>query len=106
MGRARALRMTTRSELVSAQTALSWGLADEVHSEEALEAGVQAFLAPIVRQAPVVLRACKAQAIAARRGLPFDERREIEAVGLVRTWTDDAHWVAVARILSPKKEQR
>ncbi|MFO1196045.1 MAG: enoyl-CoA hydratase/isomerase family protein [Burkholderiaceae bacterium] len=106
VGRARALRMATSAELVPARTALDWGLADAVFTEDELDAGVQAFLAPMLARTPRVLRACKANAIAARRGLPYDERRGIEADGLVRTWTHDDHWAAVDRVLAPKKEKR
>jgi hypothetical protein len=79
---------------------------DAVFAEDELDAGVQAFLAPMLARTPRVLRACKANAIAARRGLPYDERRGIEADGLVRTWTHDDHWAAVDRVLAPKKEKR
>jgi enoyl-CoA hydratase/carnithine racemase len=106
VGRARALRMTTRAELVPAGRALEWGLADAVAAEADLERTLQEFVAPILKQAPAVLRANKAQAIAARRHLSYDERRAIELDGLVETWVHPDHWAAVDRVLSPDKEKR
>jgi len=49
-----------------------------------------------------VLRGFKAQALAARRGLPFEERRAIEQREFVRTWMHADHWSAVDRFLSSK----
>jgi len=106
VGRARALRMTTRAELVPAALALDWGLADVVAAESDLEGALGEFVAPILKQSPTVLRACKAQAIAARQGLGWTERREIEQAGLVRSWVHPDHWAAVDRVLSPVKEKR
>lgn len=103
IGRARALRMTTRAEAVPARLALQWGLADAVYPQAELESGLAEFVAPILACSPEVLRACKAQAIAARRGLAWDERRAIEQAGLVATWVHPDHWAAVDRILSPRE---
>jgi enoyl-CoA hydratase/carnithine racemase len=106
VGRARALRMTTRAEAVPAELALQWGLADAVFAEAELESALAEFIAPILARTPEVLRACKAQAIAMRRGLGWDERRSIELDGLVKTWVHQDHWAAVDRILSPDKAKR
>jgi enoyl-CoA hydratase len=105
VGRARALRMTTRSELVPAALALEWGLADVVSDEAGLEAALERFVSPILRQSPTVLRACKRQAIAAREGLPYAQRRDIEQAGLVQTWVHPDHWTAVDRVMSPAREK-
>jgi enoyl-CoA hydratase/carnithine racemase len=94
--------MTARGETVPATTALAWGLADEVAPADGLDAAVQAFLAPILKQTANVLRGFKAQALAARRGLPFDERRAIEQREFVKTWMHGDHWSAVDRFLSSK----
>jgi enoyl-CoA hydratase/carnithine racemase len=102
IGPARALRMTARCETVSATTALEWGLADAVAPAGKLDAAVQDFIAPILRQSGNVLRGFKAQALAARRGLPFDECRAIEQREFVRTWMHEDHWSAVERFLSSK----
>jgi enoyl-CoA hydratase/carnithine racemase len=100
IGPTRALRMTARCETVSAATALAWGLADAVAPADALDAAVQDFLAPILRQTGNVLRGFKAQALAARHGLAFEERRAIEQREFVKTWMHEDHWSAVDRFLS------
>lgn len=100
IGPVRALRMTARCESVSASTALAWGLADAVAPAAALDAAVRDFLAPILRQTGNVLRGFKAQALAARRGLPFEERRATEQREFVKTWMHEDHWSAVDRFLS------
>lgn len=100
VGPARALRMTARGELVSAVTAYAWGLADAVVPADGGEAALQDFLAPMLKQAGATLRGCKAQALAAKRGLPFDERRAIETEAFVTTWMRPDHWAAVDRLLA------
>jgi len=102
IGPARALRMTARCETVSATTALAWGLADAVAPADGLDAAVQDFLAPILKQTGNVLRGFKAQALAARRGLPFEDRRAIEQHEFVKTWMHEDHWSAVERFLSSR----
>jgi enoyl-CoA hydratase len=106
VGPSRALRMTARAELIDAPTALSWGLADHVVPDDALDASLRAFVEPMLRQTPAVLRAWKAQARAARRGESYERRREVERAALLETWLHDDHWTAVATILSPAKEKR
>jgi enoyl-CoA hydratase len=100
IGATRALRMTARCETVSAAAALACGLADVVAPADALDAAVQDFLAPILKQTGNVLRGFKAQALAAKRGLPFEERRAIEQREFVKTWMHEDHWSAVDRFLS------
>ena len=106
VGRARALRMTTRAEPIPAALALDWGLADVVRPEAELDSALDEFIAPMLRQSAAVLHAFKHQAIAARRGLSYDERRAEEQAQLVATWTHDDHWAAVDKILSPRKETK
>lgn len=100
IGPARALRMTARCETVPAATALAWGLVDAVAPADAFDAAVRDFLEPILKQTGNVLRGFKAQALAARRGLPFDERRAIEQREFVKAWIHEDHWSAVDRFLS------
>jgi len=104
VGRARALRMATRAELVDADTALDWGLVDEVCPDDALDTAFDAFVAPILKQTPLVLRAWKQQAQAARGLLPYADCRAIERDMIVKTWTHDDHWSAVERVLPPSQE--
>ncbi len=103
VGPARALRMTTRCELVPAATALEWGLADAVASGDALEGALREFLAPMLEQSRTALAACKAQARGARAGRSFEERRALELDAFVATWTHADHWAAVNRILDRGK---
>lgn len=104
VGRSRALRMAARAELVDATTAQMWGLVDEVCPDDALEASFDAFVAPILKQTPLVLRAWKLQAQAARGLLPYADCRAIERDMIVKTWTHDDHWRAVERVLTSSKE--
>lgn len=100
VGASRALRMMARSELVPAATALAWGLADEVadgSDEAALAAAVDAFIAPMLRQRPQVIRAATAQARARRNGEPVTARRELELQHIVATWSHADHLAAVDR---------
>ena len=101
IGRARALRMLARAEMVTALEALAWGLADAVAAPgEDLDAFVAGFVEPIRHQSPRLMRACKAQALARRRGLDRDTRRAAEMRDFVESWVHDEHWAAVERILS------
>jgi enoyl-CoA hydratase/carnithine racemase len=100
VGPARALRMTSRCEPVPAATALAWGLADAVAPPEAMEAALQEFIAPILKQTRTALRGFKAQALAARRGESYEARRADEHDYFVATWTSAEHWEAAERMLS------
>jgi enoyl-CoA hydratase/carnithine racemase len=102
VGPARALRMTARCETVPATTALEWGLADAVAPADGLDAAVEDFIAPLLKQTGSVLRGFKAQALAARRGLPFDDCRAMEQRVFEQTWLHEDHWSAVERFLSSK----
>lgn len=99
VGPARATRMMARAEMIDAQTALEWGVA------EAIVSGVDgedfaSFMKPLLSMSPIVLRGIKAQAIACRRGADWAESREIERMHLVTTWLHDDHWAAAEKILS------
>lgn len=104
IGPARALRMTARCEMVPAATALAWGLAEVCAADEAaLDAAVQDFIAPLLRQSRHALHACTLQSRAMRRGLAQAERREIEQRHFVEAWVHADHWAAVARFLQRKE---
>ncbi|HSN19038.1 MAG TPA: enoyl-CoA hydratase/isomerase family protein [Usitatibacter sp.] len=105
VGPARALRMTARCELVPAATALEWGLADAVASADKLDAALDEFIAPMLRQTRTALRGCKAQARSARSGRSHEERRALELDAFVATWAHDDHWTAVERILGRGKPE-
>jgi len=101
VGPARALRMMSRCELVEADTALEWGLADVVAPGESLTDALREFIAPMLKQSTVALRGCKSQVIAARSGAR-DTARAVEQDYFVSTWMHDDHWAAVERILLRK----
>ncbi|HEX6633923.1 MAG TPA: enoyl-CoA hydratase/isomerase family protein [Usitatibacter sp.] len=105
VGPARALRMTSRCELVPATTALQWGLADVVDGAERLDAALEELIAPMLKQSRAALRACKAQARSVRAGRCLEERRALELDAFVATWIHEDHWAAVDRILGRGKPE-
>lgn len=100
VGPSRALRMMSRCELVGAEQALAWGLADAVVQDGPTGADVAAFLKPLLSCAPQVLRGIKAQAIEARMGPAWQAHRRIEQQHLVQTWLHEDHWAASEKLLS------
>jgi enoyl-CoA hydratase/carnithine racemase len=100
IGPAHAMRMMSRCELVGAEQALAWGLADAVVRDGVEGQDVAAFLKPLDACAPQVLRGIKAQAIAARQGAGWKAHRAVEQQHLVRTWLHDDHWAASEKLLS------
>lgn len=103
VGAARGLSLLARSTVLGAAEAASIGLADAVAPEGRPFPGfVDEFVAPMRRQAPLVLRAFKAQAMAARFGLGRAEARRAERESFADAWVRDDHWAAAARALAPK----
>jgi enoyl-CoA hydratase len=100
VGPARATRMMARCELVDAETALAWGLADAVITDGPGGDDMAAFLKPLLACPPQVLRGIKAQAIASRQGVGWKAHRAIERQHLVTTWLHDDHWSASEKLLS------
>ena len=100
VGAARAMRMMGRCEMVNADLALAWGLADLAVREGPESAEVTDFLAPLLERSPLVLRGIKAQTSAWRNGLSGSSRRDVERRSLVATWTSAEHWAAVDRFLA------
>jgi enoyl-CoA hydratase/carnithine racemase len=101
VGPSRALRMMARGEMIGAEQALAWGLADAViHGQK----DVDAFLGPLLERPPHVLRGVKAHARAWRRGEAYDERRALEQQHFTATWLHDDHWQAADKILSKEKQ--
>lgn len=99
VGPARALRMMARAELVDAAQAVAWGLADASYADGPDGATVAGFLRPLDTCVPHVLRAFKAQAIAARGGASWAEQRAVERTHLQHAWLHEAHWAAAGKIL-------
>jgi enoyl-CoA hydratase len=104
VGPAKALRLLAASERVDAVAARELGLVDAAGAPgESLQAVIDRFIAPFREQAPHVLRAFKALAIAFRKGQPAAPVREIETRHLVETWVHPDHWEAADRILNAKR---
>lgn len=104
VGGARAMRMMARSELVDAQQALAWGLADAVIADGPDGADIQAFLRPMLACPPQVLRGIKAQVRAWRQGAAYEAARATEQQHLLSTWLHGDHWRASEQILSKGKQ--
>jgi enoyl-CoA hydratase len=101
LGPARALGVLGRGEVLGAAQAHALGVIDAVAAaDESFEQFVARFLAPLARQAPQVMRAFKAQALAERLGRPRAEREEIETRLFSLTWAHDDHWAAADRLLA------
>lgn len=98
-----ALLHMLRAETLNAEEAHSLGLIDEVaRPNEDLGECVERFIAPIRMHPVQVVRALKAQALAARSGVAAEERERLEREGFARTWSHPDHWAAHDRVLSRK----
>ncbi|MDP6691338.1 MAG: enoyl-CoA hydratase/isomerase family protein [Alphaproteobacteria bacterium] len=101
VGPARALRMLSRTELLTAGDAMAIGLADAVGDED-LDGALSAFLKPMLKQSPHVMRAFKALNLAQRNGASRQELLDLETSNFAAAWVHDDHWDAAEGIL--KKE--
>lgn len=100
VGAGAALRILCRSELFAPDEALALGLIDaSAEPGQALDERVGGFLAPVLRQAPQVLRAFKGLAHGVRSGLSRKDLEALETRLFARTWVHDDHWAAADRIL-------
>lgn len=100
VGGARAMRMMARCEMVEAERALEWGLADAVISDGAGGKDMESFLAPMLACPQQVLRGIKAQTTAWRTGQSHEQRRQVERQQVLATWLHDDHWRASDRFLA------
>jgi enoyl-CoA hydratase len=106
LGHTRALRHALTADTLSATQASALGLVDEIAREdETLEHCTERFLAPFLRQTPLVIRAYKSMAIAQRFGVAESERRAAEREWFCRTWTHEDHWSAVDKLLQKSRER-
>jgi enoyl-CoA hydratase len=103
IGGARAMRMMSRCELVDAQQALDWGLADTVIADGPEGGDLQAFLEPMLACPPQVLRGIKAQTRAWRQAESYESSRKVEQQQVLNTWLHDDHWRASEKLLSKGK---
>lgn len=71
IGQGRAMRLILTGEAVDAETALSWGLVDQVFPDHDLEAATLELAASIARNSPVAVRLAKS-AVRMSARLPLD----------------------------------
>ena len=101
VGPARALELLSHGRMVGGAQALSLGLFNAVAGEgQSLDEAVDGFLAPILEQAPQVMRAFKALSLAVRRGLPRHELEALETRMFTDAWVHDDHWAAAEKLMS------
>jgi enoyl-CoA hydratase len=106
VGVGRAVALLGSARVVDAQEALAIGLVEAVAPEGTpFEAALARFIEPFLRQRPQVMRAFKAQAIAARFGAARGEADAADRRHFALTWCHDDHWRAVERLLSPEQGQ-
>ncbi|HYD66310.1 enoyl-CoA hydratase/isomerase family protein [Azospirillum sp.] len=103
VGPTTALRLMSRSDILDMAAARDVRLVDVVAGDDGLDAAVDGFVAPILNQAPQVVRAFKALTNAHRAGAPRAELYALETERFARTWVHDDHWEAAARALPGKK---
>jgi len=103
VGPAMGLRLLAASEMMDAASAVTLGLADAAAADgQPVDDAVEAFIAPFLKQAPQVMRAFKAVALAHRLGLPRAEKETIETEYFARAWVHDDHWAAAEKVLGGK----
>lgn len=100
VGPAVGLRLLAGSEMMDAGRVLALGLANAAAEKgQPIDAAVDQFISPFLNQAPQVMRAFKAVALADRLGLSRSEREAIETEHFARTWVHDDHWQAAKQVL-------
>lgn len=104
VGASRALRMMARCEMIAADLALDWGLADAILNDGPDGSDMQKFIQPLLERSSLIMRCIKRQTRSARMGDSYSKRREAEQQDLVATWTHDDHWKAAGNILSKAKQ--
>jgi enoyl-CoA hydratase len=106
VGSVRALRLLARTELLDARQAADIGLIDAVaEADQSLEEALQEFCQPLLAQAPQVLRAFKALALAHANGQDAQTLAAIETQHLVETWTHEDHWRAAEKVLNRRRDR-
>jgi enoyl-CoA hydratase len=104
VGPSRALGLMCRGDMLTGAEASSFGLVDAVaRADQSLDDLITDFIAPILKQAPQVLRAFKAVAKGVRAGSPRAELYDIETRMFAQTWVHDDHWSAAEKITSKWK---
>ena len=105
-GSARGLTLLLKARRLGAGEALQAGLIDEVGDEgQSVDELAQAWSASMTERSRAVLRGQKALAVIMRRRMQ-EALAEAEEQHMANAWTDPAHWEAVRRSFSGKKESR
>lgn len=106
VGPVHALRLLARAELLDTRQAVDIGLIDAVaDDDQSLEEALQQFCRPLLAQAPQVLRAFKALALAHANGQDAQTLEAIETQHLVETWTHDDHWRAAEKVMNSWRDR-
>lgn len=101
VGPSQALRLLTRADLLDAHAALALGLADAAAAPgQAFAEFTSAFLEPITKRKPQVMRAFKALTNGARLNPDAASLRRLETESLVTTWLHQDHWDAAEAVLA------
>jgi len=104
VGRSKGLALLCTARRVDGEEARAMGLFDRVAGEgESLEEVLEAFVAPMLGQAPQVLRAFKRLALEAFAGHPRAELDALETRLFSEVWVHQDHWDAAAKILSSER---
>src|SRR3546814_2828119 len=88
--------MMARCEMIAADLALDWGLAEAVIHDGPDGADMQRFLKPLLERSGLIMHAIKRQTSAWRAGCSYSDRRAADEQDLVETWTHDDNWRAAA----------
>src|SRR5690606_12638096 len=89
IGEGRAMEMILSGDMINAETALKFGLVNQVHTAEELREKTLEFAAKIAEKAPIALQLCKeAVKFASRSNLDEGLRREIDLFALVFSTED------------------
>jgi enoyl-CoA hydratase len=101
LGPAKALLAMAGAVLYDADEAMELGLVEErANDGETLDALIERFTAPLKKQAPQVMRAIKALAIAEREGKSRAEQLGDDREKFAVTWAHDDHWSIADKLLS------
>ena len=100
VGPTRGLALLGQARMVGGDEAVALGLFDAVAAAgQGLDEAVDDFVAPLSAQAPQVLRAYKALALAVRRGRTRVDLEALETDMFVEAWVHDDHWAAAEKLL-------
>ena len=93
------LGLLSRGEMLSGSEAAKIGLVDALaRDDQSLDNLVADFIAPILKQAPQVLRAFKALANGVRSGMTRAELNDLETRMFADAWVHQDHWTATRKI--------